>query len=118
MKHPNDIDDLYHRDLPADFPEWIAMWIMDRYALITTLALLQREKADYNSESLHTELMILTYLLERQRKSMCLVSPMQQHRKCVLQSVTSMVVTMASEHSHGWKTHSVLGISGVIPHFL
>jgi hypothetical protein len=29
VKHPHDIDNLC-LDLPADFPEWIAMWIMDK----------------------------------------------------------------------------------------
>lgn len=46
VKHPNDIDDLYYPDLPADFPEWIAMWIMDRYALSSQPLHCCREKAD------------------------------------------------------------------------
>jgi hypothetical protein len=31
VKHPDDVETLYP-GLPADFPEWIAMWIMDKCA--------------------------------------------------------------------------------------
>jgi len=30
VKHPDDVEALYP-DLPADFPDWIAMWIMDKF---------------------------------------------------------------------------------------
>jgi len=30
VKHADDIEALYP-DLPADFPKWIAMWIMDKF---------------------------------------------------------------------------------------
>jgi hypothetical protein len=111
VQHPDNVEVLYP-DLPADFPEWIAMWIMDKCVHIHARGLHHTQTVLMNSP---TELMILTFSPERQRYSACLESPMPLHKRCGQPSVTSTDVTMDLEHSPGWRIHFSLGTSGEIP---